>query len=181
MKRSLFAAALAGTALVSLPFAARAQVATAVKPVQIGVAGGASLPTSDLSDDVSTGWNVTGTVAFNPTLIPLGVRIDGAYNRFGAKGGLDGNLAFTSLTGNLLYKIPAAAVSPYLIGGAGWYRASASSGGLTVSDNHFGWNVGGGLSMPLSGFDTFIEARYNQVQGDNGSAKFLPVTFGVMF
>ena len=83
-----------------------------MKPVQIGIAGGASLPTSDLSDDVSTGWNVTGTVAFNPTLIPLGVRIDGAYNRFGAKGGLDGNLAFTSLTGNLLYKIPAAAVSP---------------------------------------------------------------------
>ena len=35
--------------------------------------------------------------------------------------------------------------------------------------------------MPLSGFDTFIEARYNQVQGDNGSAKFVPITFGVMF
>jgi len=181
LKRSLFAAALAGMALVSLPFAARAQVATAVKPVQFGIAGGAALPTSDLSDGVSTGWNATGTVAFNPTLIPLGVRIDGAYNRFGAKGGVDGNLAFTSLTGNLLYKIPAAAVSPYLIGGAGWYRASASSGGVSVADNHFGWNVGGGLSMPLSGFDTFIEARYNQVQGDNGSAKFIPVTFGVMF
>jgi hypothetical protein len=35
--------------------------------------------------------------------------------------------------------------------------------------------------MPLSGFDTFLEARYNQVQFDNGSAKFIPITFGVMF
>ena len=25
--------------------------------------------------------------------------------------------------------------------------------------------------MPLSGFDTFLEARYNQVQGDSGSAE----------
>jgi hypothetical protein len=181
LKRSFFAAALAGMALVSLPFAARAQVATAVKPVQIGVAGGASLPTSDLSDGVNTGWNITGTVAFNPAMIPLGVRVDGAYTRFGAKGGADGNLAFTSVTGNLVYKIPAATVSPYLIGGGGWYRASASSGNLSVADNHFGWNVGGGISMPLSGFDTFIEARYNQVQGDGGSAKYVPVTFGVMF
>ena len=182
MKRSLFAAALAGMALVSLPFAARAQVATAVKPVQIGVAGGASLPTSDLSDGANTGWNVTGTVAFNPALIPLGVRVDGAYNRFGLKGGVDGNIAFTSVTGNLVYKIPATTVSPYAIGGAGWYHADAAVTGLgSGSDNHFGWNIGGGISMPLSGFDTFIEARYNQVQGDGGSLKYVPVTFGVMF
>ena len=39
------------------------------------------------------------------------------------------------------------------------------------------------VSMPLSGFDTFLEARYNQVQFGNGdpSAKFIPITFGVMF
>ncbi|MGH9422739.1 MAG: hypothetical protein ACRD3J_22390, partial [Thermoanaerobaculia bacterium] len=49
------------------------------------------------------------------------------------------------------------------------------------STNHFGWNLGGGISMPLSGFDTFIEARYNQVQGDGGSLKYIPITFGVMF
>jgi hypothetical protein len=54
-------------------------------------------------------------------------------------------------------------------------------GGATGSDNHFCWNAGGGISMPLSGFNTFIEARYNQVQGDNGSLKFVPITFGVMF
>jgi hypothetical protein len=37
--------------------------------------------------------------------------------------------------------------------------------------------------MALSGFDTFIEARYNQVQMSNGdpTVKFIPITFGVMF
>ncbi|HEY4732986.1 MAG: outer membrane beta-barrel protein [Gemmatimonadaceae bacterium] len=178
MKRSLFAVVLLGTAFVS--FEAGAQVATAVKPIQFGIAAGASLPTSDLSDGANTGYNVTGTLAFNPQLVPLGIRVDGAYNRF-AFDGVDGNIAFTSLTGNLVYKVPSASVSPYLIGGGGWCQASVSLSGSSASDNHFCWNAGGGINMPLSGFTTFIEARYNQVQGDGGSLKFIPITFGVMF
>ncbi|HEY1952301.1 MAG TPA: hypothetical protein VGG76_05800 [Gemmatimonadaceae bacterium] len=181
MKRSLFVAAIAATALASLPFGAGAQVASAAKPIQLGIAGGASLPTSDLSNGANTGWNVTGTLGYNPAMIPVGIRVDGAYNRFALKGA-SGNFAFTSVTGNLVYKIPSASVTPYLIGGAGWYRASASLTGLgSGSDNHFGWDAGGGISMPLSGFDAFVEARYNQVQGNGASLKFIPVTFGVMF
>jgi hypothetical protein len=178
LKRSLFAIALVGTAFVSLE--AGAQVATAVKPVQFGIAAGAALPTSDLSDGANTGYNVTGTVAFNPQMVPIGIRIDGAYNRFGFDGA-DGNIAFTSVTGNLVYKVPSASVSPYLIGGGGWCQASVSLAGSSASDSHFCWNAGGGITMPLSGFNTFIEARYNQVQGNGGSLKFVPITFGVMF
>jgi opacity protein-like surface antigen len=161
-------------------FEARAQVAAA-KPVQIGVAAGAALPTSDLSDGANTGFNVTGMVGFTPSLIPLGVRIDGAYNRFGLKSPLDGNISFTSVTGNLVYKFPSESVSPYAIGGAGWCHTTADVGFGSGSDNNFCWNLGGGISMPLSGFNTFIEARYTQVQGDGGSLKFIPITFGVMF
>lgn len=179
MKRSLFAAALVGIAFVS--FEASAQVSAIAKPVQIGVAAGAALPTSDLSDGANTGFNVTGTVGFNPQLIPLGIRVDGSYNRFGLKGGIDGNIAFTSVSGNLVYKFVSPSVSPYAIGGAGWCHTTADVGFGTGSDNNFCWNVGGGINMPLSGFDTFIEARYNQVQGDGGSFKFIPITFGVMF
>ena len=94
-----------------------------------------------------------------------------------------GDVHVTSVTGNFVYKIPGATVSPYAIGGAGWYHASLGPalGFVSGSDNHFGWNIGGGISMPLSGFDTFIEARYNQIQGDGGTAKFIPITFGIMF
>ena len=180
MKRSNFAAFLAGIALVSVSFRAQAQMTSMVKPVQFGIAAGASLPTSDLSDTFDTGFNVTGILGLNPALIPLGIRVDAAYNRFAAKD-VDGNINFTSVTGNLVYKFPSLSVSPYAIGGAGWYRASVDDGTGSVSDNHFGWNIGGGIKMPLSGFDTFIEARYNQVQGDNASVKFIPITFGIMF
>jgi hypothetical protein len=83
------------------------------------------------------------------------------------------------VTGNLVYKFPSVSISPYAIGGAGWYNVGASGGG--GSDNFFGWNIGGGILMPLSGFDTFIEARYNYVDGNPGSSKFVPITFGVLF
>jgi len=168
-------------ALVSLPFAARAQ---ATNPVKFGVAAGAALPMSDLSDVTNTGWNVTGTVGFNPAMIPLGIRVDVAYNSFGIKSstGISGNFHFTSVTGNLVYSVPSTGVSPYLIGGAGLYNAAADIPGFFAgSANKFGWNIGGGIKMPLSGFDTFLEARYNQIQGNGGSVKFIPITFGVMF
>jgi opacity protein-like surface antigen len=183
LKRSLFVVALAGAALVS--FEARAQMSTIVKPIQFGIAGGIAIPLSDLNDVAGTGFNGTVTVGLNPAMIPLGIRIDGAYNQFGIdddQGG--GDFRFTSVTGNLVYKIPAITVSPYLIGGGGWYHVSVSDNAIVVgpaSDDHFGWNIGGGISMALSGFDTFIEARYNQIQVEGGSTKFVPITFGVMF
>lgn len=165
-----------------VPFAAYAQISAAAKPVQVGIAGGAAIPSSDLSDGANTGWNVTGTVGLNPRMIPLGIRVDAAYNRFGFKEGVSGNIAFTSVTGNLVYKFPSMTVSPYAIGGAGWCRTSGTVTGVgSGSSNDFCWNAGGGLSMPLSGFDAFLEARYTQVQGDGGSVKFIPITFGVMF
>lgn len=168
-----------GIALASVSFTAGAQI-SAAKPVQIGVAGGASLPTSDLSDGANTGFNVTGTVGLNPKMIPLGIRVDAAYNRFGLKSPLSGNVSYTAVSGNLVYKFPSATVSPYAIGGAGWCHTTSSVTG-SASDNNFCWNAGGGISMPLSGFDTFIEARYNQIQTSGTSTKFIPITFGVMF
>jgi len=87
------------------------------------------------------------------------------------------------VTGNLEYSIPSESVTPYLIGGAGLYAQGANINGGSGSSNKFGWNLGGGIKLPLSGFDTFLEARYNQVQESNGapSLKFIPITFGVMF
>jgi opacity protein-like surface antigen len=183
LKRSLFAGALLGVALVSLPFTASAQVST-IKPFQIGIAAGAALPMSDLKDATDIGFNVTGTIGFHPQMIPLGIRVDVAYNSFSGKDGFfaDADSHFTSVTGNLVWSIPSEAVSPYFIGGAGLYNVDTQNV-FGESGNKFGFNIGGGIKMPLSGFDTFIEARYNQVSGSDGfpSLKFIPITFGLMF
>ena len=172
--------------LVSLPFVARAQVSTIAKPFQFGIAAGAALPMDRLKDATDMGFNVTGTIGFHPQLIPLGIRVDVAYNSFKIKDefNIDGNVHFTSVTGNLVWSIPSTVVSPYFIGGAGLYNVGVDIPNLFGdSNNRFGFNIGGGIKMPLSGFDTFLEARYNQVSGSNGSPslKFIPITFGLMF
>ena len=182
MNRSFSVAALGCLALVSLSTASDAQLISP-KPVQFGIAAGAVIPSGDLSDGVNTGFNGTVLVGFRPAMIPLGIRLEGAYNQMGAKGG-GGNVHIISVTGNLVYKFPSETVSPYAIGGAGWCQTAISITGFgTVSDNHFCWNAGGGIEMQLSGFQTFIEARYNKVQvsNGNGTLAYIPITFGVMF
>jgi opacity protein-like surface antigen len=178
LKRSLFAAALAGLALVSVQAQAQSSL---VKPVQFGISGGVAIPSGDLSTDFSTGFNVGAHVGFNPAMIPIGIRVDGAYNQFSVKGG-GANTHITSVTGNGIYKFPSMSVTPYAIAGAGWYNTAITVNGLgSASENHFGWNAGGGLSIPLSGFDTFLEARYHRVTGVDGNVSWIPITFGIMF
>ena len=113
--------------------------------------------------------------------IPLGIRIDGGYSRFGFKQGVDGDIHFTNVTGNLVYKSIPGCFAVH----NRWRRlvscGSDRPGILQRTENKFGWNVGGGINLPLSGFDTFIEAKYTQIQADNSSVKYIPITFGVMF
>lgn len=179
MKRSLVFALVAGLVLVSMPASAQLSV---VKPISIGIAGGGSLPMSDFADASNTGYNGTLVVALKLPMIPLGLRLDGAYNHFGAKG-VDGSMNVASATGNLTWNLPSVGISPYLIGGAGVYSSVATVSGLGSSAraNDFGWNAGAGIKLPLVMFSTFIEARYNRVSVEGGSMEFVPVTFGIMF
>ncbi|MGH9424073.1 MAG: hypothetical protein ACRD3J_29135 [Thermoanaerobaculia bacterium] len=58
--------------------------------------------------------------------------------------------------------------------------------GSDNAENDFGFNIGGGVKIPLSSsFETFVEARYNRVNnvgGPNGGpVSFVPVTVGIMW
>ena len=112
---------------------------------------------------------------------------DGDYNRFGGKDLLDGvNLSIWALSANAVL---APAMSPiYGIGGVGFYSQGVSGDGIeSESETDLGFNIGGGFKLPLTGFTTFVEARYHHVmtKDDNepGSVntKFLPIVFGIQF
>lgn len=179
MKRSLVFALAASVALVSMPASAQLSL---VKPISIGIAGGGALPMSDFADVSKTGYNGTLVVALKLPMIPVGLRLDGAYNHFSTKA-VDGNTQVASVTGNLTYNLPSIGISPYLIGGAGMYSSLAKVSGLGSSAraNDFGWNAGAGIKVPLVMFSTFVEARYNRVSVEGGAMEFVPLTFGIMF
>jgi len=182
LKRSLYLA-IAAIALVAAPRVSHAQLGV-LKPFQLGIAGGAAQPMSDLSDGAKLGYNGTVAMGINVPFIPVGLRIDGAYNQFGEKAGIGAKLHVMSATGNVVWRLPSIGVSPYLIGGAGLYMTTTTTTGTvsaTQTDNHLGWNAGAGINLPLSVFKAFVEARYNRVSATGGSLEFVPVTFGIMF
>ena len=179
MKRSLFLA-IATIALVAAP-RANAQLG-ALKPISLGIAGGAAQPMSDLKEGASIGYNGTVALAINLPFIPVGLRVDGAYNGFAAKAAGGAKLHVISATGNLVYKLPSIGISPYVIAGAGYYMSTTTvPSTASIKDNNFGWNAGAGINLPLSVFKAFVEARYNSVKTDTGKMEFVPVTFGIMF
>jgi hypothetical protein len=157
------------------------------RPISIGLGGGISEPEGDLRDGVSTGWHALGTLAWSPVMLPLGLRVDLAHNRFAfsdetqtAVGG-DGHQETTSATLNATYRLPMtdSPMSPYLISGLGAYHSRCSVGPGCDGTTRYGWNVGLGTRLFVLGFRSFLEARYHRTEYGEMNVHFLPLTFGV--
>ena len=88
------------------------------------------------------------------------------------------DITITSANANIVYALPGVGMRPYLIGGAGIYGYKPDVDGAKTNTD-FGLNGGIGASFPLSGFSTFIEARYHHIFTDGTATQFIPVTFGI--
>jgi opacity protein-like surface antigen len=181
-------AAIAAIAVSSATVAGAQGVTSATKPFSLGISGGASIPTGDLSDEVNTGYNLGGHIALGTPALPISFRGDVNYDEFGAKEGYGNSDAHVwSYTANAVYEVPTmTGIRPYVIGGIGGFTPAVSytQGGSTYTASggtQFGYDIGGGITIPLSGFNAFIEARYNHFSDNGGSTSFVPITFGVMF
>jgi opacity protein-like surface antigen len=184
MKRLLMA--LAAAAVPALAATASAQSA---KPVSLGISAGAAIPMGDFADFYTTGYNGTVSLGLRSVGSPIGLRIDGMYNRLSVKDdatitlpgfGFVESAAIASANANLVYNLPGTGMTPYLIGGGGVYSTKLHGDNFdTDSENKFGINGGLGAAFPLSGFNAFIEARLHHIFSDGSSTQFIPVTFGI--
>jgi opacity protein-like surface antigen len=112
--------------------------------------------------------------------MPVGLRFDGAFDRMAIED-FDANWSIWSITANAVL---APAISPvYFIGGLGFYGVDITGEGIDADgDTKLGFNLGAGLQLPLTGFSTFIEARYNRVNLDNdATVQYIPIVFGIRF
>jgi len=176
MKRIFVCGATLVMTLVAVSGSAQAQ-----RRASVGVAAGASIPLGDLGDAVSTGYHVLGTLAVSGTASsPLGFRVDGMYNKLSGKSS-GPDVTIWTVNGNLVYAFPGGmTATPYIIVGAGWYNSKADEDGAE-SSNDFGINAGIGARFALSGFSTFVEARFHSIFSDPNSGQFIPLTFGILF
>jgi len=177
--------------LAALPSLAQAQAAPA-RAISFGVSGGASLPMGNLGDIAETGYNLGAHILLSPpSFTNLSFRGDVTFDRWALKGTIanaaDANLRALGVAANAIFRASSAmTMRPYAIGGVGFYSAKGSGtiGGLTVSDesdNNFGIQAGAGLEFQLSGFTTFLEAKFVNVFSENNSTNWVPVTFGIRF
>jgi hypothetical protein len=180
------AAALALGMLVGAP-AAHAQGA------EFSLGGGATVPLSTFGDVTKTGFHGLVAVSFAPSSFPLGIQIDGMYQRLKNEDIVPGDRSSQILQGtaNLVYKFKSSETSqfrPYLIGGVGIYNFKQVSGnqvagpgvgntGNTGTD--FGLNGGAGFDIKAGGIGLFLEGRFHDVFNDGPNAKFIPITLGV--
>lgn len=173
--------ALTFAVLAALAAASSTSSAQSTKPISLGISAGASIPVSDLGDDYNTGWNGTVSLGFNSFGSPIGFRVDGMYNSMSPQDGVNlPDVKISSANANLVYALPGTGIRPYLIGGAGVYGLKVDVPNASTTTK-LGLNGGIGASFPLSGFNTFVEARLHHVFSDNVATQFIPVTFGISF
>jgi len=164
-----------------------AMVSAQSSAVGFGLSGGLSVPTGDLGDAVDAGYSIAGHVFLKPSSMKsLRFRGDVSYDRFAYKGNVDGDYSSLGFVGNAIIDMTTSGgVKPYVLGGLGAFngKTSESIGGanVSVSSTNVGIQVGGGLTFQLSGFSTFLEAKYVNVFADPKSRGYIPITFGVRF
>ena len=201
-------AAVSGLALLALSAsAAHAQTAVGpTRPVSFGVSGGLSIPTGDAGDVFASGFNVDALVEVQARpASPLAFRFEAGYQRFELKdelkdlfeefgGDVDVDARILSGLANVVYKFPGTTVRPYVLGGIGVFNlgGSVSISGFeefeeeldtddSGSTTSFGYNVGGGLEVPLSGLTAFGEVRFQQIRIDGSGFNIVPIKVGIRF
>lgn len=164
--------------------------AMAQKTFAVGIGGGAALPVGKLSKTQDPGYNGTLVLAMGMAELPVGVRIDGIYNKlldnkaFAPGGGaLSSDLRVMGVLGNLIFAFSGTTAKPYMVVGGGLYNVKPDTTGAK-SDNYFGVNAGLGATFGIGPFATFIESRYHSISrkaAKGGVMQFVPITAGLMF
>ncbi len=180
-------------AVISLGCAVPASAQLASSPMRFGLVGGGTFPVGNLSDIASSGWHAGALVDLGLPLVPLGFRVEGAWHQLGDKNFVentpDGPATSTektrviAVTLNATYAFgPQPIIKPYIIGGVGGYNVRFSpSDADAFSETRFGINLGAGLRVQLTGFSTFIEARWHDIFTTGTSEQMLPISVGVTF
>ncbi|MGI9091069.1 MAG: hypothetical protein ACR2GG_08200 [Gemmatimonadaceae bacterium] len=158
--------------VVALFGAVPALRAQSARPIEISVAGGATLKQGG-------GEQLHGLAALGVKvpILPFTLRFDGVYTA-GSANAYAGRVS--SFTANLLLPLArGGAVSPYLIGGTGLYATPAQS-------VRAGWNVGAGVDFRVSGARLFAESRFHDfgstsVGGFEVRRRMIPLSVGIRF
>jgi hypothetical protein len=169
MLRTILYGVLTASLLVASAQSAEAQF-------RFNVNAGAAMPMSDAGEVWNAGLRAGAGIEFGVPLVPVSLRVDGAYDRLGLKVDGGANLSIISGTANGVFTLPLMPI--YAVGGLGMYRSDAGDGAATTD---LGFNIGMGLRLPLPMLAPFVEARFHQINTDGGNFRYVPIVAGIRF
>ena len=151
--RHIIVLAVVSAALVATPSSASAQ--------GFGLGARLAWVTTDSDADVDSVRFWGGHLRLLSQRIGLEVSMDRHSEEFDL---LNEKVTETPIQASLLLRLAGGSVSPYLLGGPGWYRRKVEpidGPDLSVSTTEFGWHAGGGLEIrPARHFGIHGDYRY---------------------
>jgi len=166
-----------GTVLVAV----MARPAHAQLGVKFLVGGGVQVPVGEFADYAKTGWHAMAGIELAPPLSPVSFRADGFYGRSSHEGDFGEATKLYGGTANVLYRLGAGPIRPYVIGGIGYAVHDydpGTSGFESGSEGKFTWGGGLGLTLGLGPLNVFAEGRY---LARGSETQFIPVVAGLRF
>ncbi len=141
-----------------------------------GVTAGIAIPVGRLADDHAAGYALGGLAEYAVTGQAYSLRGEAMFQRFALKSGrtVGDDVNMLSVGATIVYRLQAAAAQPFLTGGIAIYNA-------TREGTRPGFNAGGGVEIPLTGFSGIGEARLHVMLADGKPVITLPLTVGVRF
>lgn len=196
MKRILTGVAVLGITVFASGAAAAQELSRS--PIQFGVMGGVSLPTSDFKNVLKTGWNAGALLNFGFSNSPVALRVDGSWNQFNFKSSLLDGVHARVIDGTADAVFSLGSKSPaqfYILGGAGVYnfKDTGSNNNFDFSSGSstkFGLNGGVGVKFTGGPVAPFVEARYhyvfsgdsfNNTNSNNPKFQMIPISVGLTF
>jgi outer membrane protein with beta-barrel domain len=157
--------------------------------VGLGVPVGNFASTNDGGNAEAGGGTGLLGVEWLPEGRTLGLRVDGAYNRFctsacnDAGGNLDQRYRFLNANLNGLLEVPLgnSAFRPYVTGGFGVYNYRLEGNDVPEgldSQTDLGANAGLGAMYRLGEVSLFAEGRYHHIFSENSDIQYIPVLVG---
>lgn len=141
-----------------------------------GGSAGIAIPLGRLSDDHAAGYALGGVVEYAVTGQPYSLRGEVGFQRFALKSGRTAgdDVNLLSLGSSIVYRLQQSAAQTFVTGGIAIYNA-------TREGTRPGFNGGGGVEIPLTGFTAVAEARLHVMLADGKPLLTLPLTVGVRF
>lgn len=190
IKKSVSTMLVCTSVIIGVQAAATPSSLEAQRPVRYGVLAGMSAPTGDLTDFTDAGYNIGIFAESRFPILPLAIRLEAALNEFrydrSQVVGAGGSARSIGVTANGIVDLPAATLLKfYVIGGIGGYatknvRETASGAFESYSEFKPGFNIGGGIRLPVGPIAGMLEVRYHSVAGGEGFS-FVPISLGIRF